>query len=219
MIFAKANYQNNLLMLCKNLRSAAKNSHTGLFFRPRGVAIVKSPFIYKQKGKGDEHKGSYPFPWRRNGDFFLIFAKANYQNNLLMLCKNLRSAAKNSHTGLFFRPRGVAIVKSPFIYKQKGKGDEHKGSYPFPWRRNGDFFLIFAKANYQNNLLMLCKNLRSAAKNSHTGLFFRPRGVAIVKSPFIYKQKGKGHEHKGSYPFPWRSISNVNRIYWFSCAY
>ena len=106
--------------------------------------------------------------WRRNGDFFLIFAKTNYQNNLLMLCKNLRSAAKNSHTGLFFRPRGVALVKSPFIYKQKGKGHEHKGSYPFPWRRNGDFFLIFAKANYLNNLLMLCKNLRSAAKNSHT---------------------------------------------------
>lgn len=78
------------------------------------------------------------FIWWRNGDFFLIFAKANYQNNLLMLCKNLRSATKNSHTGLFFRPRGVALVKSPFIYKQKGKGHEHKGSYPFPWRRNGD---------------------------------------------------------------------------------
>ena len=34
-------------MLCKNLRSAAKNSHTGLFFHPAGAALVRIPLINK----------------------------------------------------------------------------------------------------------------------------------------------------------------------------
>ena len=36
-------------MLCKNLRSAAKNSHTGLFFHPAGAALVRIPLINKAK--------------------------------------------------------------------------------------------------------------------------------------------------------------------------
>ena len=47
---------------------------------------------------------------------------------------------------------------------------------------------------------MLCKNFRSAAKNSHTGLFFHPAGAALVRTPLINKTKkpfGGFHPPKG----------------------
>ena len=54
-------------MLCKNLRSAAKNSHTGLFFHPAGAALVRTPLINKTK---KPFGGFYPPKgfWRRQRD-------------------------------------------------------------------------------------------------------------------------------------------------------
>ncbi len=50
--------------------------------------------------------------------FALAFCKAKIKERL-MLCKSLRSAAKNSHTGLFFHPAGAALVRIPLINKTK----------------------------------------------------------------------------------------------------
>ena len=51
--------------------------------------------------------------------FALDFCKGKYVKQFTMLCKNLRSAAKNSHTGLFFHPAGAALVRIPLINKTK----------------------------------------------------------------------------------------------------
>ena len=54
-------------MLCKNLRSAAKNSRTGLFFHPAGAALVRIPLINKTKNPSDRFHLPKGF-WRRQRD-------------------------------------------------------------------------------------------------------------------------------------------------------
>ena len=124
-------------MLCKNLRSSAKNSHTRLFFHPVGAALVRIPLINKTK----KTFGGFYLPkgfWRRRGGIRSWFLQRQIRKTIYRcFAKIFGQLLKTATPGCFFTLRVPLSFESLWLTKRKNPSDRFHLPKGF-WRRQRD---------------------------------------------------------------------------------